>query len=69
VTAMGTQCATCGGSGVKTDPDSVARAFFAVMDRGRGAGVEHLRCPDCTPCETCKGDDQLHTYSCPDCSP
>lgn len=20
-----------------------------------------------TPCPTCKGDDQLHTYTCPDC--
>jgi hypothetical protein len=40
-------CATCGGRGVVITPDTVGRAFAAVLDRGRGAGVPHLTCPDC----------------------
>ena len=38
------RCATCDGKGVTLDPDSVGRAFAAVLDKGRGSGVEHLRC-------------------------
>ncbi len=40
-------CETCDGKGVKTDPDSVGRAFAAVLNEGKGAGVKHLRCPTC----------------------
>lgn len=40
-------CETCAGKGVRINPDSVGRAFAAVLNHGRGAGVEHLRCSDC----------------------
>lgn len=40
-------CPTCDGKGWVMTPDTVGRAFAAVMEHGRGAGVPHLLCPEC----------------------
>jgi hypothetical protein len=47
VFALAVPCPTCDGKGVRLDPSHVARAFFAVLDHGSGAGVKHLTCREC----------------------
>lgn len=40
-------CPTCDGKRFVLTPDTVGRAFFAVIDDGPGAGIDHVACPDC----------------------
>lgn len=47
IMALDWPCDTCGGKGLSITPDSVGHAFAAVLNDGRGAGLSHLRCPDC----------------------
>lgn len=60
-------------SDIATDPGSVGRAFAAILNKGRGAGLPHLLHPPAdllaaaVPCETCGGERIIFDLRCDNC--